>query len=195
MNLQGLQDLQARDEDTGLIHVVIDTPKGSRNKFKFEPRLGLFRLGKVLPLGAYFPYDFGYIPSTLGQDGDPVDVLVLMDEPAFPGCVVGVRLIGVIQAEQTQEGKTVRNDRLLGVLETPYNKPPVRSLEELPASQVGELEHFFISYNQAEGRKFRPLARKGPEVADALVREGERQFQESKGRRERQPAAVGGNGA
>jgi len=121
----GLTHLPARNPDTGLVHVIVDTPKGSRNKFKYDEKLGLFRLGKVLPLGSCFPYDFGFIPSTKAEDGDPVDVLVLMDEPAFSGCLVTVRLLGVIEAEQTEEGKTVRNDRLIGALETPFNKPEV----------------------------------------------------------------------
>jgi inorganic pyrophosphatase len=88
--------------------VVIETPKGSPNKFAFEPRFGTFVLKGVLPAGAVFPFDFGFVPSTRAEDGDPVDVLVLMDAPAFPGCVVPSRLVGVIEAEQTEGGKTER---------------------------------------------------------------------------------------
>src|ERR671933_2536230 len=101
----------------GDLHVVIETPKGSRNKFKFDERLRLFRLSGVLPLGAVFPFDFGFVPCTSAPDGDPLDVLVLMDEPAFAGCLLTTRLIGVIEADQTEEGQTVRNDRLIGVAE------------------------------------------------------------------------------
>src|SRR5262249_26353611 len=108
---------------TGLVHVIVDTPKGSRNKFKYDEALGLFRLGKVLPLGSSFPYDFGFIPATRAEDGDPVDILVFADEPTFCGCLVTVRLLGVIEAEQTEKGQTVRNDRLVGIVETPYNRP------------------------------------------------------------------------
>ncbi len=68
-----------------------------------------------MPVGAFFPFDFGYVPQTLGGDGDPIDVLVLMDEPAFVGCLIQSRLIGVIAAEQTEEGKTETNDRLIAV--------------------------------------------------------------------------------
>src|SRR5438876_43986 len=99
----------------GELNVVIETPQGSRNKFTFDEELCLFKLGGVLPLGAAFPFDFGFLPDTMGQDGDPLDVLVLMDEPAFPGCLVPARLIGVIEAEQTEKGKTERNDRLIAV--------------------------------------------------------------------------------
>ncbi len=102
--------LSAFCNDGELWNVVIETPKGSRNKFDYDPELGLFRLGGVLPLGAVFPFDFGFVPSTLGGDGDPLDVLTLMDEPAFTGCLVTVRLLGVIEAEQSEGGETTRND-------------------------------------------------------------------------------------
>jgi inorganic pyrophosphatase len=166
---QGLARLRPRDPDSGLVHVIIDTPKGSRNKFKYDEELGLFRLAKVLPLGAYFPYDFGFIPSTRAEDGDPLDLLVVMDEPAFCGCLVTVRLLGVIEAEQTEKGKTVRNDRLIGAAETKYHVPDLHSLDDLGKSRLDEIEHFFVSYNQAEGRRLKPLARRGPKDAEKLV--------------------------
>jgi inorganic pyrophosphatase len=164
-----LNQLLAQNPDSGLLNVIVDTPKGSRNKYKYDEEHGLWRLSKVLPLGASFPYDFGFLPSTRGEDGDPVDVLVLLDEPAFPGCVVPARLIGVLEAEQTQDGKTVRNDRLVAVIETPYNPPLFQSLEELSPQWLHEVEHFFVAYNQVEGRQFKPLGRHGPARAQHVV--------------------------
>src|SRR5437588_6840231 len=99
--------LSAIDDD-GQIQVIIETPKGSRNKYAFDPEQRVFMLKKVLPEGMVFPHDFGFIPSTEADDGDPVDVLILMDEPAFPGCVLKARLVGVIEGEQTEDGKTQR---------------------------------------------------------------------------------------
>jgi len=180
---QRLTHLAARHPDSELVHVVIDTPKGSRNKFKYDEDLGLFRLSKLLPLGASFPHDFGFIPSTRAEDGDPLDVLVLTEEPLFCGCLVSVRLLGVIEAEQTEKDETVRNDRLIGVLETAHNPPYARSLDELGEARLGEIEHFFISYNQAEGRQFKPLARRGPKAAEKLVKEGMKQFEQAAGGR------------
>ena len=72
-------------EDDRLVNVVIETPRGSRNKFAYDEKLGVIRLKKVLPAGMDFPYDFGFVPSTKGDDGDPLDALLLMDEPAHPG--------------------------------------------------------------------------------------------------------------
>ena len=121
----------AIDGDGKFVNVIVETPRGCRNKFKYEPDLGRFTLHTVLPAGAAFPYDFGFIPGTKADDGDPIDVLVLMDEPAFAGCVVPARLIGVIEAEQTEKGKTVRNDRLVAVAKNAHDYRDLRTLTDL----------------------------------------------------------------
>src|SRR5271154_6416335 len=100
-------------DEKEIIQVIVETPKGSRNKYAFDQEDRIFGLKKVLPAGMTFPYDFGFVPSTLADDGDPVDVLVLMDEPAFPGCLLECRLIGVIQGEQGK-GKKIRTERSIG---------------------------------------------------------------------------------
>src|ERR1700739_990480 len=97
----------------GTCRAIIETPKGSRNKFDYDPEAQLFMLGGLLPEGMMFPFDFGFIPSTRGEDGDPLDILVLMDAPAHVGCLIDVHIIGIIEAAQTKKGKTERNDRLL----------------------------------------------------------------------------------
>jgi inorganic pyrophosphatase len=163
-------DLPAVDPDSGFLNVVVDTPKGSRNKYKFDERRGQWRLSKVLPQGMSFPYDFGFLPSTRGEDGDPVDVLLFSDEPAFPGCVVPARLIGVIEAEQTEDGETVRNDRLVAAVETPYNPADYHSLDEVSHQRLDEIEHFFVAYNEIEGRQFKPLARRGADRGQEMLK-------------------------
>jgi inorganic pyrophosphatase len=164
-----VNELPAVDPDSGRVNVVVETPRGCRNKYKSDEEHGQWGLSKVLPVGMSFPYDFGFIPSTQGEDGDPLDVLLLMDEPTFPGCVAPARLIGVLEAEQTEEGKTVRNDRLVAVVETPYNPAEFHSLEEVSRQRLDEVEHFFVSYNQMEGRQFKPLGRQGPDRAQELL--------------------------
>jgi inorganic pyrophosphatase len=154
---QKLGHLSAREPDSGLVRAVVDTPKGSRNKYKYDEQVGLYRLSKVLPLGSAFPYDFGFIPSTRAADGDPLDVLVLGEDALFPGCLVTIRLVGVIQAEQTEHGKTFRNDRLIGAIETSVNRPAIQTLEDLRPERLDEIEHFFMAYNHLEGRHFTPL--------------------------------------
>lgn len=178
-----LIELDAFDDEGKELNVIIETPKGSRNKFNFDDELKLFKLGGVLPAGAVFPFDFGFVPSTLGGDGDPLDILVLMDEPAFTGCLVRVRLVGVIEAEQTErDGETTRNDRLIGVASESRLHKKVRSLSGLNENTLEEIEHFFVSYNEIKGKEFKPLGRFGPVRALKTVEEGVKQFKKSKQR-------------
>jgi inorganic pyrophosphatase len=187
-NLFKLEPFHGEEE----LNVVIETPKGSRNKYEYDEKLGLFKLGGVLTLGASFPFDFGFVPSTLGGDGDPLDVLVLMDEPAFAGCLVRTRLVGVVEAEQTErDGETTRNDRLIGVAADSRLHTRVRTLESLGTSLLEQIEHFFVSYNQAKGKVFKPLGRFGPERALELVEEGMKQFRRSKRKRAPSKASKG----
>jgi inorganic pyrophosphatase len=162
-----LDTLGAYDGDD--LTVIIETPKGSQNKFVYERRFGAFVLKGVLPAGAVFPFDFGFVPSTLGDDGDPLDVLVLMDAPAFTGCIVPSRLIGVIEAEQREDGKTARNDRLLAVAAKSITHRSIRELSDISKDLIGQIEHFFVSYNTAKGKTFEPKGRFGPDHARKLV--------------------------
>src|SRR5579862_3840257 len=109
------------DTKKGTCRAIIETPKGCRNKFDYDPDSGLFMLGGLLPEGMMFPFDFGFIPSTLGEDGNPLDILVLMDAPCHVGCLIEGRIIGIIEAEQSEGGKTESNDRLLGVAIRSYD--------------------------------------------------------------------------
>jgi inorganic pyrophosphatase len=155
--------------DDDCVMVVIETPKGSPNKLAFDPRLGAFVLKGVLPAGAVFPFDFGFVPSTRADDGDPLDVLVLMDAPVFPGCVVPSRLIGVIEAEQSEDGETERNDRLLAVAANSATHRSIQTLSDLGQDLVAQVEHFFVSYNEMKGKQFRVKGRAGKKRALTLV--------------------------
>src|SRR5438477_6062224 len=168
MNL--LKRLPPFDAKSGNLNVVIDTPKGCRSKFGFDMKRKAYMLKSVLPHGTVFPFDFGSIPNTVAEDGDPLDVLVLMDEPVFIGCLVETRLLGVIEAEQTKAGKTERNDRLIAVAAESHTNGTLKSLKKLDSKLIGEIEHFFVSYNDARGKKFKPTARKGPAAAKRLIR-------------------------
>ena len=95
--------------------VIVETLRGSRNKYKLDEKTGRMKLSMVMPEGMTFPYDFGFLPNTKFEDGDPLDVLILSDEPTFPACQIDCRIIGVIKAEQKKNGKETRNDRLIAV--------------------------------------------------------------------------------
>ena len=151
--------------------VIVETPKGRRNKFKYESDLQSFSLGGLLPEGLSFPFDFGFVPSTLAEDGDPLDVMILMDEPAHVGCVLTVRLIGVIEAEQSQNGKTTKNDRLIGVAVHSYGHENIQSIGEVNKSVLDQVEEFFISYNKSRGKKFKVTGVHGPSKAVKRLQE------------------------
>jgi inorganic pyrophosphatase len=153
-----------------LLQVIIETPAGSRNKFAFDPDQSVFALKKVLPAGMTFPYDFGFLPQTLAADGDPIDVLLLMDEPAYPGCLVPSRLIGVIEGEQIEGKKRIRNDRLLAVADANHMYANIRKIKDLPSKWVKELEIFFVNYHNLEGKKYPLLGCKGADAARMLIK-------------------------
>ena len=156
--------LSAFDEDKK-VQVIIETPKGSRNKYAWDPEQQVFALKKVLPEGMVFPHDFGFIPSTEGDDGDPIDILVLMDQPVFTGCLVKARLVGVIEGKQTEKGKSERNDRLLAVAESSHTHSNINSLKDLNKDLLKELENFLVNYHSNDGAKFKVLALRGPDAA------------------------------
>lgn len=167
MNLAALP--HALDERGLTCRAVIESPRG-RVKYTYEPRLEAFELTRLLPAGLSFPLDFGFVPSTLAQDGDPLDILVLCEEPLAVGVVVGTRLIGVLEAEQTEAGKTFRNDRLIGVAQASRLHGRLRDVAEVGAEFADQITAFWVSYNALRGARFNPLAlRKGPAAA-ALIR-------------------------
>jgi inorganic pyrophosphatase len=160
--------------DRHTIHVIIETPKGSRNKYAFDEKQRLFKLKKVLPVGMAFPYDFGFIPSTKAEDGDPVDVLVLMDEPAFAGCLLTCRVVGVIEGEQDMKKKVVRNDRIVAIECANHSYMHIAHVDDLGKPFVRELEEFFVNYHQLSSEGYRILKVKGPRVARQRIRDGMR---------------------
>src|ERR1700685_3264959 len=98
------------------IYAVIETPRGSRNKYNYNVQNGFYELDKVLPAGTCFPMDFGFVPHTMAEDGDPLDVMVAADIPSFTGCLIESRVIGVMEAIQKEKGgKKERNDRVIAV--------------------------------------------------------------------------------
>jgi inorganic pyrophosphatase len=154
----------------GALQVVIETPKGSRNKYDFDRELGLFALKKVLPAGMVFPYDFGFVPSTVAEDGDPTDVLVLMDEPAFTGCLLRCRILGIIEGVQGKKG--MRNDRVVAIQEDAHSFADIKKMNDLGKKFLQELEEFFVDYHRLSGEKYRVLDARGEKEAIRRIRDG-----------------------
>jgi inorganic pyrophosphatase len=166
--------LKPIDNNDGILQVIVETPKGSRNKFAFDEKQKIFILKKVLPAGMSFPYDFGFLPRTLADDGDPIDVLLLMDEPAFPGIAVRARLLGIIEGEQLEGKKKTRNDRLLAVAEMNHEYAYIKTLKDLPKQFVHELEEFFVNYHRLEGKQYKLLGCKEAAVAMRMIEKAQR---------------------
>lgn len=153
------------------ITAIIETPKGSAEKYNYDPKAKFFKLKKILPAGMVFPYDFGFIPNTKGEDGDPLDVIVLSEFKSFPGCLMECNLIGAIAAEQTKKNKQLRNDRFLAVPVQAKMFSNIHSIEDLPEEIMNELEQFFKNYNEIEGNLFEPLKRLDSKEAIKLLKE------------------------
>jgi inorganic pyrophosphatase len=175
-NLAGLPTFHKDD-----CYAVIETPKGCHHKYDYDPELGCFLLKKTLPEGMSFPLDFGFIPSTLGGDGDPLDILVVLDFPGTTGVLVKVRLLGCIQAEQKEKGGNwERNDRFIAVASHSRTLAKLKSLDDLRPQQLGELIAFFEEYNRLEDRKFRSLVTCGAKAAENLIRFGMKKAKKGK---------------
>jgi inorganic pyrophosphatase len=168
--------LDSLDAHESILRVVIETPKGSRNKYAFDEQQRVFGLKKVLPAGMEFPYDFGFVPSTLAEDGDPTDVLVLMDEPAFPGCVLKCRIVGIIEGRQGKKKTWVRNDRIVAVEKENHSFGDIHHVKDLGKTFLEELEDFFVNYHSLRGEDYKILAAKGPAKAMKRVKDGMRAF-------------------
>jgi inorganic pyrophosphatase len=155
------------------IHVVIETPKGSRFKYAYDESLDLMVVRHELPEGFIFPINFGFIPQTLAGDGDPLDVLVMSETPAVSGCLMECRVIGAITARQRDKNKWVRNDRVLAVPVASRSYENLQSLSDVSKIFLTQLEQFFAAYNAARGKTYQSLKRLSPVQALALIRKNQ----------------------
>jgi inorganic pyrophosphatase len=166
-----IEKIRAFDEKSHDLNVIIETPKGSRFKYVYTPKTGLFRVKRALPPGMVFPFNFGFIPSTRGADGDPLDIIIIHDEPMFAGCQIKARLLGVVKAEQTENGKTMRNDRLVGAL-TDEETPEKYLFADFGKRNLVQMEFFFATYNRISGKDFKVLGWGDARLARQLIQNG-----------------------
>ena len=164
-----IRRLKPIDSERKCINVVVETPKGSVVKYAFDFESSFFLLSKALPDGMTFPFNFGFVPQTLAEDGDPLDVLILNEEPLISGCLLKVQPIAVIKATQTGKGKTVRNDRIVGQA-LPKEVPLKFHVFKLEQKSISEIGLFFETYNKLYGKKFKVLGIGGPRKAWEIVR-------------------------
>jgi inorganic pyrophosphatase len=159
-----------------LLHVVVETPRGARAKLEFDPELATFVLSKSLMLGLSYPYDWGFVPSTLAEDGDPLDAMILHDVATTPGLVLRCKAIGVLEVIQTTKGKRIRNDRIFAVPEKSHREDQFHDVRELPSEVKDELERFFTATDELEDKTLKFIGWRGPKEAERLIRKCEKKF-------------------
>jgi inorganic pyrophosphatase len=153
------------------VHVVVETPRGSRAKFAYAPKLDTFTMSKSLLTGLTYPHDWGFVPSTRADDGDPVDIMVIHDATTFPGIVLTCRVIGILQIEQKSKKKTERNDRLFAVPRRSHSEQGLHDVRELSKPIQQELEKFFMATDELEDKKLRIIGWKGPRIAMKAIKD------------------------
>ena len=142
-----------------IVHVIVEAPRGSTLKLKYDPKWEAMSVSRSLPLGVTFPFDWGFVPSTVGADGDPLDALLLWDVPSYPGVVIPSRPIGVLHVEQNRTTRTpserIRNDRILAIPVEARREQGITDLVAFPARVRQELEQFTIAATALEGKDVR----------------------------------------
>ena len=149
----------------GLINVLIEIAGGSKNKYEFDKDLNAFALDRVLFSSVQYPYDYGFVPNTLADDGDPLDGMVLMDEPTFPGCVIAARPIGML--EMIDGGD--RDEKILCVPDKDPRYVGVKTLDDVAPHRLDEIAEFFKSYKNLEKKVTEILGWKGLDEVQPLI--------------------------
>ena len=152
------------------VYAVVETPRGSRAKLEFDPKLGAFTLAKPLLAGLTYPYDWGFIPSTKAEDGDPLDVLIIHDAATYPGLVLTCKPIGVLEVVQSSKGKKERNDRVFVVPDRSPFEGDLQDIRRLPSRAIKELEKFFEATNALEPKTLQFLGWRGPAKAIKTIK-------------------------
>jgi inorganic pyrophosphatase len=142
-------DVQPRTDDPSVINCIIEIPKGRRSKFEVDRKTGLMKLDRYLYASAHYPGDYGFIPKTLAEDGDALDILVMVNEPTFSGCLIEARVLGVFRMQD----RGANDFKVLAVPNTDPLFDESRELKHVPTPFLREVEHFFSTYKQLEGVK------------------------------------------
>ena len=162
--------------EDGAVHVVIETPRGSRAKLAYDPKLETFTLTKSLLVGLTYPHDWGFVPSTRAEDGDRLDVMVIHGAATFPGLMLACRIIGILQIRQKSKGKAERNDRLFAVPRRSHSERSLRDVRKLSTPFREELEKFFIATDELEDKKLDIIGWKGPKMALKAIKDAAKSF-------------------
>lgn len=148
-----------------IVRMIVEIPKNSRNKYEYDKELGIFRLDRFLYSPMHYPGDYGFIPGTLGEDGDPLDVLTVVEEPSFSGCMVEVRPVGVLRMID----KSKRDQKILAVQQNNPLYNGINTAKQLFPHLRREIEHFFTIYKELEHKKTRILGWSSAAAAHGVI--------------------------
>jgi inorganic pyrophosphatase len=183
MHMNQLHKLKLIDEDCQTsqgkpaYRCVVEAPRGAQTKFKYDTKIGAFVMGHALVKGLSYPYDWGFLPSTCGADGDPLDVMVFHDATSITGMVIPIQVIGVLAVLQEEKGKPPeRNDRFFAVPVKSHREDEINHVNQLSKRLRTELEEFFLATANLDDKKLTMLGWRGPRKARALIEEGVRAF-------------------
>ncbi|MBO8154917.1 MAG: inorganic diphosphatase [Bacillaceae bacterium] len=159
-----------------VVDVFVEIPTGSQNKYEFDKEKGVFKLDRVLFSPQFYPAEYGYIDETLALDGDPLDALVMVTNPTFPGCVIEARVIGFLNMIDSGE----EDQKLLAVPTEDPRFKDVKTLDDVPKHKLDEIAHFFQTYKDLQGKKTEIGEWEGPEAAAKLIDECVERYEEQK---------------
>jgi len=167
-----LHELDPGLEMPRTVRMIVEIPKNSSNKYEYDPALGVLRLDRALYSAMHYPGDYGFIPGTLAEDGDPLDILTLVDEPSYPCVAVAVRPVGLLSMV---DGREV-DDKVLAVPNRNPRFDQIRGIKDVFPHVLREIEHFFAIYKELEGKVTRIRGWKGPREAHAYIRKSRARY-------------------
>nr|WP_198324606.1 MULTISPECIES: inorganic diphosphatase [unclassified Methanopyrus] len=159
------KDLEPGPNPPDVVYAVIEIPRGSRNKYEYDEERGYFKLDRVLYSPFHYPLDYGFIPRTLYDDGDPLDILVIMQDPTFPGCVIEARPIGLMKMLDDSD----QDDKVLAVPTEDPRFKDVKDLDDVPKHLLDEIAHMFSEYKRLEGKETEVLGWEGADAAKEAI--------------------------
>jgi inorganic pyrophosphatase len=160
----------------GAVQCIVETPRGSRAKFKYDCELKLFTLSKSLLAGLSYPYDWGFIPSTRADDGDPLDVMIIHEAATYPGMLLCCDVIGVLEMNDVRQGERERNDRVFVVPRDAHHNGTFKDVRELPERMREELEAFFAATTALQKKNVECLRWSGPKKADSILEQARSRY-------------------
>ena len=162
---QSLYDVDPGPECPDIIRMIVEIPKNSGNKYEYDKEIGVFRLDRALYSPMHYPGDYGFVPGSLAEDGDPLDVLALVDEPSYPGVLILVRPVGVLHMVDQQEP----DQKILAVPNRNPRYDQIRKIEDVFPHNLREIEHFFTIYKELEEKQTRIEGWEGVEAAREII--------------------------